>query len=193
IILGNSPRNPVRQAAAGLDDPLLSALIFSLRTFGAALLALCLAFWLGLDQPKWALLTVFVVSQPDAGLVLAKSFFRVLGTIAGALATTALVFGVSQHGDLFLLSLAVWIGICNFAARAVRNFTTYGFLLAGYSAAIVGISAALNPAGAYPLILARFTEIMLGIACATLMSSLILPRELMPKLVAMVRGLARQA
>jgi uncharacterized membrane protein YccC len=87
----------------------------------------------------------------------------------------------------------LWIGLCTFAARAARNFTAYGFLLAGYTAAIVGIPAALNPSGAYPLILARFTEISLGIFCSGIVSTLILPRELRPKLIALVGALACRA
>jgi uncharacterized membrane protein YccC len=175
------------------ESALLAALIFSLKTFAAALLALFLAFWLALDEPAWALLTVFVVSQPDSGLVLAKSFFRMLGTTAGVLVSGALVFAFSQYGELFVASLALWIGLCTFAARAARNFTAYGFLLAGYTAAIVGIPAALNPNGAYPLILARFTEISLGIFCSGIVSTLILPHELRPKLLALVSALACRA
>jgi uncharacterized membrane protein YccC len=178
---------------AALNYQVPAAAIFSFKTFAAALLALYLAFWLGLDQPKWALMTVFIVSQPDSGMVLAKSFFRMLGTIAGAFVSTALVFTFSQYGDLILASIAAWIGLCNFAARAVRNFNSYGFLLAGYTTAIIGIPAALNPGGAYPLILARFTEISLGIACAAVISRLLLPREITPKLLVLTRELSRRA
>src|SRR3984893_187341 len=138
-------------------------------------------------------MTVFIVSQPRSGMGLAKSFFRLLGTIAGALASTTLVFALSQYGSLFLVSIAAWIGLCNFAARSVRNFNSYGFLLAGYTTAIIGIPAALNPGGAYPLILARFTEISLGIACAGAMSRLILPHEIAPKLLVLTRALSRRA
>src|ERR1700731_106911 len=176
-----------------LNGQVPAALIFSLKTFGAALLALYLAFWLGLDQPKWALMTVFIVSQPDSGLVLAKGFFRLLGTIAGTLVSIALVFALSQYGELFLASIAAWIGLCNFAAQAVRNSNSYVFLLAGYTAALIGIPAALNPGGAYPLILARFTEILLGIACAGAMSRLILPRTITPNLLVLTRELSRRA
>src|SRR5712692_11071369 len=128
------------------------ALTFALKTYVAGLLALYLAFWLGLDEPRWALLTVYIVSQPESGLVLAKSFYRGLGTAAGILVSTLLVFTFAQYEELFLPSLALWTGICNFAARAARNFTSYGFLLAGYTAAIVGIPAALNPNQAYMLV-----------------------------------------
>src|SRR6266566_4762660 len=90
-------------------------------------------------------------------------------------------------------AVAVWMCLCNFAARAVRNFASYGFQLAGYTVAIVAIPAALEPSGAYPLVVARCTEIALGIICAALVSRLILMRELSPKLVERVRALTRRA
>jgi uncharacterized membrane protein YccC len=180
---------PVRWA----DNPTVIAVVFAFKTFSAGLLALFLAFWLELDQPRWALLTVFVVSQPDSGLVLAKGFYRILGTIAGVLVSIALVFGLSQSGELFLAALAIWIGLCNFAAAALRNFASYGFLLAGYSVAVVGIPAAVSPDQAFPIMLARFTEIILGIVCASLVSRMVFPRDLMPKLVAVVHALRLRA
>jgi uncharacterized membrane protein YccC len=118
----------------------------------ALLLALYIAFWLGLDDPRWSFLTVFVVAQPDSGLVLAKSFYRILGTIAGLFVATALVFILPQYGELFLIAVAIWICFCSFAARAVRSFASYGFQLAGYTVAIVGIPAALQSHGAYTLV-----------------------------------------
>jgi uncharacterized membrane protein YccC len=178
---------------AWLDHQTEVGLIFAVKTFGAALLALYIAFWAGLDDPRWSFLTVFVVSQPDSGLVLAKGFYRILGTIAGVLVVIALVFGLAQYGELFVAALAVWICFCNFAARAVRNFASYGFQLAGYTVAIVGIPAALAPTGAYPLVVARCTEILLGIVCAALVSRLALVRDLSPKLIELVRDLTRRA
>jgi uncharacterized membrane protein YccC len=176
-----------------LDQETVLGLVFGAKTFAASLLALYIAFWAGLDDPRWALLTVYVVSQPDSGLVLAKSFYRVLGTIAGMLFATALVSGLAQYGELFMAALALWIGVCAFAARGVKGFARYGFQLAGYTVAIVGIPAALNPRGAYPLVVARCTEIMLGILCAAVFSRLIFVRELSPKLVDLVCRLARRA
>src|SRR3954451_22096249 len=135
-----------------LDHQTAVAMTFAVKTFAASLLALYIAFWAGLDDPRWAFLTVFVVSQPDSGLVLAKSFYRILGTIAGVLVTIALVFGLSQSGELFVAAVAVWMCLCNCAARAVRNFASYGFQLAGYTVAIVAIPAALEPSGAEPIL-----------------------------------------
>ena len=186
-------RNWLLKRPDWLDHQTAVALTFAVKTFAASLLALYIAFWAGLDDPRWSFLTVFVVSQPDSGLVLAKSFYRILGTIAGVLVTIALVFGLAQYGELFVAAIAVWICFCNFAARAVRNFASYGFQLAGYTVAIVAIPAALEPTGAYPLVVARCTEIALGIICAALVSRLILARDLSPKLVELVRALTRRA
>jgi uncharacterized membrane protein YccC len=127
-------------------------LTFAVKTYVALLLALYIAFWLGLDDPRWSFLTVFVVAQPDSGLVLAKSFYRILGTIAGLFVASALVFILPQYGELFLIAVAIWICFCSFAARAVRSFASYGFQLAGYTVAIVGIPAALQSHGAYTLV-----------------------------------------
>jgi uncharacterized membrane protein YccC len=193
-VLSNvSLRNWLLKKPDWLERETVAELIFSLKTFAASLLALFIAFWAALDDPRWAVLTVFVVSQPDSGLVVAKSFYRMLGSIAGVLVTIALVFAFAQYGELFLASLAAWIAFCCFAARTTRNFGSYGFQLAGYTAAIVGIPAALNPSGAYTLIVARFTEISLGIACAALVSRLIFVRELRPKVAALVHDLTRRA
>ncbi len=183
----------LRKQPGWLEHEAVVGVIFSLKTYAASLLALFIAFWAALDDPRWAVLTVFVVSQPDSGLVVAKSFYRMLGTVAGVLVTIALVFAFAQYGELFLASLAAWIAFCCLAARTARTFASYGFQLAGYTAAIVGIPAALEPHGAYPLIVARFTEISLGIACAALVSRLIFVRELRPKVVALVHDLTRRA
>jgi uncharacterized membrane protein YccC len=181
----SDPRGSAKSATPASDGSILSAVIFSGKTFTAALLALFISFWLALDEPYWALLTVFVVAQPDSGQVLAKGFYRLLGTAVGILVTTALVFELAQYGELFIASLAAWIGVCSFAARGRRNLVSYGFQLAGYTAAIVGIPAALNTDGAYTLIVARSTEITLGIVCMGVVSRLIFPSELAPRLVSL--------
>jgi uncharacterized membrane protein YgaE (UPF0421/DUF939 family) len=90
-----------------LDHQTAVGFAFAVKTFAASLLALYIAFWAGLDDPRWAFLTVFVVSQPDSGLVLAKSFYRILGSKAGVLVTIALVFGLAQCGELFVTALAM--------------------------------------------------------------------------------------
>jgi len=152
--------------------------IFASKTAASGLLALLIAFVFNLDQPKWALLTVFIVAQPQSGLVLAKSFYRIIGTMVGAIAALFLVSLFAQEPVLFLGSLAIWIGFCTAASKQARNFTSYGFVLSGYTAAIVGVTGALAPASAFDIATARVTEISLGIMVTALISRLVLPVSL---------------
>ena len=79
--------------------------------------------------------------------------------------------------ELFLLMLALWIGACTYVSVYLRDApAAYGAMLSGYTAAIVGVPAALSPLTAFDLAWARCLEITLGIACATLASQIAFPR-----------------
>ena len=81
---------PARHARRAIEDR--SGVIFAAKTTASGLIALLVAFTFNLDQPYWALLTVFIVSQPrQSGLVLAKSFYRIIGTVIGAAVALVLV------------------------------------------------------------------------------------------------------
>jgi uncharacterized membrane protein YccC len=144
----------------------------------SALLALLIAFTFNLDQPKWAMLTVFIVAQPRSGLVLAKSCYRIIGTLVGASLALLLVALFAQERVLFLGALAIWVGLCTFASQYARNFTAYGFVLCGYTVAIVGIPGALDPVNAFYIAEARVTEISLGIIVTAAISHLFFPLSL---------------
>jgi len=65
------------------------------------------AFTFNLDQPYWALLTVFIVSQPlQSGQVLAKNLYRIIGTVIGAGVALLFVALFAQERVLFLGALA---------------------------------------------------------------------------------------
>ena len=161
---------------ADLTRPTRSDWIFALRTVSAGLIALLAAYSLKLDHPQWAMMTVFIVAQPVAGMVLAKGFYRLLGTLAGGLAAIAIttVFGSNQW--LLVTVLAVWIGISTFVSSLLRNPEAYGAALAGYTAMIIGLPAFGQPHLVVDLAVARCAEIVLGIVCAGVTSRLILPK-----------------
>ncbi|MBV8192247.1 MAG: FUSC family protein [Alphaproteobacteria bacterium] len=172
------PTPGISASASASPSPRLRAAIFAAKTTVAALLALWVAFRFNLDDPKWALLTVFIVARPESGQVLAKSFYRIIGTLVGAAIAVLLVSLFAQERVLFLGSMAVWIAVCTFASRHFRNFTSYACVLSGYTAAIVGIPAALSPESAFYIAQARITEIMLGILATAAISHLVLPDRL---------------
>ncbi|MET0742663.1 MAG: FUSC family protein, partial [Microvirga sp.] len=159
-----------------MPQPGWREIVFSIKTFGAAMLALFAAFSLDLTQPSWAMLTALVVSQPVAGMVMAKSVFRVVGTIAGGATALVLVALFAQDGPVFLTALALWIGACTVVSVLLRDApAAYGAVLSGYTAAIVGLPSALAPDTAFDYTIGRCLEILIGIGCATLVSQLIFP------------------
>jgi uncharacterized membrane protein YccC len=167
-----------RRGATDAINPRWIPWIFAAKTSASGLLALLVAFAFNLDQPKWALLSVFIVAQPQSGLVLAKSFYRIIGTFVGAAVALTLVAFFAQERVLFLGALALWIGLCTFASVRARNFAAYGFVLSGYTVAIVGIPGALDPENAFFIAVARVTEISLGIMTTAAISHLVLPVSL---------------
>ena len=151
-------------------------MIFAAKTTAAGLIALLIAFTFNLDQPQWTLLTVFIVAQPQqSGPVLAKSFYRIIGTLIGAAVALFLVALFAQQRLLFLGTLAIWIGLCTFGSQYARNFAAYSFVLSGYTAAIVGIPGALDATDAFYIADARVTEVCLGIIVAAAITHIILP------------------
>ena len=88
-----------------------------------------------------------------------------------------LVATLAQLHTLFFVALAVWLGLCTLCASLLRNFRSYAFVLAGYSALIVGVPAVLQPDQAFTMAVARVTEIGLGILCVSLMSVLVWPQS----------------
>ncbi|MCO7569681.1 FUSC family protein [Pseudomonas chlororaphis] len=150
--------------------------VYIFKVLAAAFLTLWLAMRLELPQPRTAMITVFIVMQPQSGQVFAKSFYRFLGTLTGSAVMVALIALFAQNTELFLGSLAIWVGICSVGAARYRNFRAYGFVLAGYTAAMVGLPALAHPEGAFMAAVWRVLEISLGILCSTLVSAAILPQ-----------------
>jgi uncharacterized membrane protein YccC len=152
--------------------------LFAVKTFTAAMVALFIAFRLDLAQPGWAVTTVYIVSQPFAGMVLAKSLYRVVGTVIGAAVSLVFVALFSNTPELFCLALALWIGAGTAVSIYLRDAPhAYVGMLSGYSAAIIGLPAALAPTTAFDFAVSRCLEIMLGIACGTLMHHVVFPQR----------------
>ncbi|MCY1390975.1 p-hydroxybenzoic acid efflux pump subunit AaeB [compost metagenome] len=151
--------------------------VYIFKVLTAAFLTLWLAMRLELPQPRTAMITVFIVMQLQSGHVFAKSFYRFLGTLAGSAVTVALIALFAQNTELFLPSLALWVGICSAGAMRHRNFKGYGFVLAGYTAAMVGLPVLSHPDGAFMAAVWRVLEISLGLVVSTAVSAAILPQS----------------
>ncbi len=81
---------PDAQRLASALRPTVPALLFGLRLWAAVCLALYIAFWLELDNAYWAGTTAAIVCQPSLGASLRKGWFRMVGTVVGAVAIVVL-------------------------------------------------------------------------------------------------------
>ncbi len=171
------------------DQPFLvrhAAIVFSLKTFAAAMLALVIALWMDLPHPYWAMATVYITSQPLAGATSSKAFYRVLGTLIGAAATVAIVPNLVNAPELLCLVIALWLGVCLYLSLIDGTPRSYIFMLAGYSVALIGFPAVSDPASIFDTALARVEEITLGIICASLVSTVVFPRSVGPAVAARI-------
>ena len=65
--------------------------LFSAKALIAALTALYIALAIPLDNPYWAMASVYVVSHPLSGATRSKGIYRALGTLLGAAASVVLL------------------------------------------------------------------------------------------------------
>jgi uncharacterized membrane protein YccC len=157
-------------------------LLFSANSFAAAMLALYIGFSLGLPRPYWAMATAYIVSQPLSGPLRSKGVYRLVGTLLGATAALALIPPLANAPILLSIALALWVGFCLFVSLLDRTPRSYVFLLAGYTAAIIGFPVAPQPAEVFSVAVTRVVEIGLGVICATLVHTLVFPQPIGPVL-----------
>ena len=169
----SAPNPPAASGAARIVDALRTAgpaLLFGLRLWASVCLALYVTYWLELDNPYWAGTSAAIVCQPHLGASLRKGWYRLIGTVIGAVVIVVLTACFPQDRAPFLIGLALWGAACALVATLLRNFAAYAAALAGYTAAIIAydqLGATGGPNGqAFMLAIDRASEICIGIVCA---------------------------
>ena len=151
--------------------------LFGAKSTLSAALACWIALAIGLERPVWSVMTCLILAQPMAGAVLSKALFRLVGTLVGAAAAIVLVPNLVNVPEVLCAGLVLWIALCTYLALLDRTPRAYVFLLAGYTAAIIGFPAVSAPGGIFDLALVRVQEIGIGIVVSALVHGLILPRS----------------
>src|SRR5262249_6123127 len=72
---------------------------FAARLWIAVTISLLTGFWLQLEAPSSAALTVLILAEPTRGQALAKAGWRLIATIIGVAASIAIVGFLNQSGD----------------------------------------------------------------------------------------------
>ena len=170
---------------------------FALRTYAAAMLALALSFFLQLDSPVWSWLTVYIVAQPTPGMLLSKSLYRIVGTVAGAFLGVVLIALFAQLPGMFVFALATIMGLCTLLSHLLTNFRAYATVLAGYTAGIVAADAIGDPNQVFFIAVSRASCILIGIACSIAITWIFAPHRsahlVRGRLAGAVKAAARRA
>jgi uncharacterized membrane protein YccC len=171
----------------------LDAVIFSIKCFAAAILALYVSLSIGLTNPFWAIGAVYTVSQPFSGASVSKSFFRFLGTIGGAAAVVLLVPTFVNEPLVLSVVLASWTGFCLYLAVIDRTPRAYAFQLAGYMTCLIGFPYVGVAGDIFNVAIVRVQEVSIGILSATLIHALVLPRSVSDRVKARVAAMLGDA
>ena len=149
--------------------------LFSVKAFIAAIMALFIALSLDLPRPYWAMAAVYVVANPLAGATSSKALYRALGTLIGACASVIFVPLLVNAPELLSVVVALWTGTLLFISMLDRTSRSYVFMLAAYSLPLIALPTVGAPETVFDVALARSEEIIIGIVCASVVSSIIFP------------------
>lgn len=155
---------------------LAPASLHGVRLWASVCLALYIAFCLELDNPFWAGITAAIVCRPQLGASLRKGWFRLVGTLTGAVAIVTLTACFPQDRVAFLLGLALWMAACAMASTLLRNIPFDAALVPAVTAGIVAFDT-LGPTGGasdavFMFAVTRASEISIGIVSAGIVLAL---------------------
>jgi uncharacterized membrane protein YccC len=170
----------------------ISSWSFAIRVWLAMILALFVSFWLQLEAPASAAVTVGILAEPTGGQALDKAGFRLLGTIVGVAASIAITGLFSQARDLILAAFAVWIGICVFAANLLDGYRAYAAVLSGYTVALIATQQIDAPQHVFESGLARGAAIAVGILSMAVVNTLMDAPDRHPRLILQLAEIRRR-
>jgi uncharacterized membrane protein YccC len=160
-------------------------LIHAFKAALALLLSMGLCMRLELTPPRTAMVTVAIVMMhQQAGMVIARGFYRVIGMAIGSCMGLLLIACFDQQPGWFFLALSLWIGLCVWGASYYRNYQSYAFVLAGYATSITAVPVWSAPYGVFDSVVYSLSEVVIGVLCASLVSALVLPQHVAAALLA---------
>lgn len=146
-------------------------LLLALQLFTAAALSLVLAWWLGLANPYWAAMPVWVVHQAYREDLVSRAALRVAGTLAGAVAALAVVY-LQPPVWVEMAVLSLGVGLAAAAAHRIGSVMSYGAFMAGVTLFVVllpnlaGISAS-DGVSVMAASVDRILCTLVGVLCVT--------------------------
>lgn len=141
-------------------------LVLAARATVAAVAALTVAILLKLECPYWAAMTALIVIQPTRGLLLEKSYYRLVGTAVGSVAGMMMLLSTRTPAMLTTL-LALWLAACVGAGNLQYGLRSYGAMVAGCTGAVIAMAGYNSPPHLHDLVFGRIACIVIGIVVST--------------------------
>jgi uncharacterized membrane protein YccC len=170
----------------------VSAWAFGIRIWVAVVVALAASFWLELEAPASAALTVVILAMPTRGHALDKASYRMIATVIGVAAAIAITGLFSQSRDLLLAAFAAWIGFCVYAAGLLDGNRAYAAVLSGYTVALVAIQQIDTPERVFMTGMERGAAIVVGIVAVAVVNDLLAAPDSFPQLASQLAALHRR-
>ncbi|EIC86065.1 FUSC family protein [Serratia sp. M24T3] len=149
--------------------------LFALKMFISAMIAYALAVKMGLENPYWAMVSCCVVSNPISGAVRARALYRFGGTFTAGM-VTLIVSGLFINSPIILVVViglisSIMLGM-SFLDRTQR---AYFFQLGALTMMLITTATIAQPDNTFSIVVARVSEICLGVLSVTLIDSMIFP------------------
>jgi len=151
------------------------AIRYGLKFGLAGMLAVFLSLVVRLQEPTWALFTVYVLMIAHyVGAIAEKSIFRIIGTTVGGVLGYLITATFQQNPVIFLTLVGLVVG----AATAMfgQSKYPYAFLLCALTMVVVVSNGMSDPDHSWWFMLLRIEEVSVGILSVIVVQSLLWPR-----------------
>jgi uncharacterized membrane protein YccC len=180
------------QLAFNLAGLPISSWGFAVRLWIAVTIALVTSFWLQLEAPFSAAMTVLILAEPTRGQALAKAGWRLIATIIGTTASIAITGALTQSGDFILVAFAAWMGLCVYAAGLLDGYRAYAAVLSGYTVGLIAVQQIDSPQHVFESGMARGAAIAVGVLSITIVNNLLLAPDRYPRLMTQLAAMHRR-
>ncbi|WP_339038138.1 FUSC family protein [Bradyrhizobium symbiodeficiens] len=165
---------------------------FAVRVWLACLLALYTSFWLQLEVPSSAAITVAILALPTRGQGLEKAGFRLFATAIGVAASIGIAGFFSQTDVLLLAVLGVWVGLCVCAAAMLDGNRAYAAALSCITVALITIQQIDSPQQVFPTGVARGAALVVGVLAVAFVNDVLAAPDYHPVVTNRLEALQRQ-
>jgi uncharacterized membrane protein YccC len=155
----------------------------------ASLVALYASFWLQLESPSSAAVTVAILALPTRGQGFEKAGYRLLATFIGVAASIAIAGTFSQTDGLLLAVFSIWIGLCVYAAGMLDGNRAYAAALCCITVALIAVQQIDSPLQVFPSGVARGAAIAIGVLAVALVNDTLGAPDYHPVLAARLDAL----